>query len=181
MSQTIAEMVVEKLLESGALAEYLNEHLTETFLNGVEKMVMPRLFKELKQSVEAAKRSAEDAASAISALRRESSPGAASSNSNSGAKSDVKQCVCALTIQPLQPYSPPATQIHCPPCSLEGHHPACTALRHPTPCHARDRAILQHQRNTRWVRPSAPAAKAKAKKAAKPKKLGSSASGVTLD
>ena len=50
MSQTIAEMVVEKLLESGALAEYLNEHLTETFLNGVEKMVMPRLFKELKQS-----------------------------------------------------------------------------------------------------------------------------------
>ena len=69
-NETIAEMVVEKLLKSGALAEYLNEHLTETFLNGEEKMDMPRLLKELKQSVEAAKRSAEDAASAISALRR---------------------------------------------------------------------------------------------------------------
>lgn len=37
------------------------------------------------------------------------------------------------TLQPLQPYSPPATRLHCPPCSLEGHRPACTALRHPTP------------------------------------------------
>ena len=51
--ETLAEMVVEKLLKSGALAEYLNEHLTETFLNGVEKMVMPRLFKELKQPQQA--------------------------------------------------------------------------------------------------------------------------------